>query len=61
MSEFNEGHISEAQDRTLIISEMVQSLLVDHPAIVKAGVNEHIEDVLGELAVVYQELGQLVD
>ena len=34
--EYNEGHIIEGLDRLHVITEMIDSILIDHPAIVKA-------------------------
>jgi len=56
---FNAGHIIEGCDRLHIIGEMIENLLVSHPAILKAGVERNISKAADILASCYQSVGAL--
>ena len=57
--EFNEGHIVEGVDRIHTIIVMIEELLIDHPAIVKAGVSHDILEAQEILTTAYQKVGML--
>lgn len=56
---FNEGHITEGCDRCHTINIMLDELLTDHPAVVKAGQNLEIQRIMQRVAAVYQKIGAL--
>ena len=57
MNEFNKGHWFEAMDRAHTLMVMLDQLLTDHPAIVKAGLEEDVSDVHKGLWDIYQKMG----
>ena len=56
---FNEGHIIEGLDRVFIAQCNLDEFVLDHPAVMKAGCNQKVEEAIRLLAEVYQEIGQL--
>lgn len=61
VQEFNEGHVMEGCDRLHIITSMIDDHLSEHPAIVKAGAQDEINEVMTILSDVYQKVGELND
>ena len=59
--EFNEGHIIEGLDRLHVINEMIDSFLIDHPAIVKAECGDKIAQAQELLYDSYQDVAGLED
>lgn len=61
MTEWNDGYITEGLDRTHILMSNMDDYLLDHPAIIKAGMNDKVKDVVDTLMTVYQAVGRLDD
>ena len=57
--EFNEGHIHEAADRIHCLTLVIDAVLMDHPAVIKAGLQERLEGIQVELANCYAEIWKL--
>ncbi len=55
--EWNDGYWLEAADRIHVIQENIQSHLVDHPAIIKADVQEDIDMAMECLQRAYNLVG----
>ena len=59
MTEWNDGYITEGLDRTHILMSNMDDYLLDHPAIVKAGMNDNVKEAIELLYEVYQCVGRL--
>lgn len=58
---WNDGYILEGLDRTHNLLCNVDEWLYDHPAILKAGMNDKVKEVVETLMEVYQAVGRLDD
>lgn len=54
-----EAYLHEAMDRVHIVQTIIDNHLRDHPGIVRAGANQQIDDILSELANIYQAIGRV--
>ena len=52
MTEWNDGYITEGLDRTHILMSNMDDYLLDHPAIVKAGMNDNVKEAIELLSEV---------
>jgi hypothetical protein len=59
--DWNDGYITEGLDRCHTIQVMLQELLVDHPAVLKAGVWTEISEASSRIFDAYQKIGDLDD
>ena len=59
--EFNEGHITEGMDRCHTIMLLLEELLFEHPAVLKADVEVHRDKACDEVMAMYQAIGRLED
>ena len=58
-SEFNEGHIIEGLDRCHTIMILMDEIIIEHPAVIKAGVNDDLLEAQGLIMKAYQAIGAL--
>jgi len=59
MSEWNDGYILEGQDRCHTILVMIDNLLYQHPAVIRADVEILFNAARNNLIVLYQQIGNL--
>lgn len=57
--EFNDGHIIEGLDRLNSLMVMSHELLENHPAIIKAGLQDRLSKLQASIMDMYQAIGQL--
>lgn len=55
--EFNKGHMLEGVDRINTVVGLIEELLINHPAILKTGVNDDIIKAQSILSEAYQKVG----
>lgn len=58
---FNEVHITEGLDRLHVINEMIDSFLVEHPAVIKANCSGKVKQAQKLLYDCYQDVAALED
>lgn len=58
---FNDGHIVEGLDRCHTLMTMLDQLLDQHPAIIKAGAQDEVSEALQLIMDAYQKIGELDD
>ena len=57
--EWNDGHILEGLDRCHTLLVLIDQLLNEHPAIIKAGMEENLSKAEEMIVDIYQEIGRL--
>jgi len=55
--EWNDGYWFEAMDRVWCTAHTIEELLFEHPAIMRAGLNDDIEAILTKMHNIYQAIG----
>lgn len=58
---YNPGHQLEGLDRCHTIMTMISELLIDHPAVLKAGVTDAVGEAQGLIMDAYQKIGAMDD
>ena len=58
---FNEGHIVEGMQTCHIVMSIIDSELSEHPAVIKAGFTEEVDEALDKIMQVYQAIGNLTE
>lgn len=57
--DWNDGYITEGLDRCHTIRMLIEELLVDHPAVLKAGVWTEVSEAASRIEDAYQMIGGL--
>lgn len=61
MGDLNEGYIIEGCDRLHVVDCMIEEHIADHPAIIKAGAKDKVDQAQELLTEAYQMVGALDD
>ena len=58
---WNDGYVSEATDRFHTLMVMINELIVDHPAVIRAGLTSNVTEITDKIYNCYNTVSQLDD